>query len=168
MSTSPAATNAALPLDEPPVVRVRSYGLRTGPVSLVWLPPEKHRLSQTALPRMVPPASRMRVTMVASTSGTYPSSVTVPFIIGTPATQTLSLIATVLPASGPLGAPEIWDFQYQAPSGLSSADGRYPGSRGYLTGRLGSTNSSRRAYEPSVCPIRARNVSSRSDVMSKS
>ena len=69
-STSPAATRAALPLDDPPVVRVGSYGLRTGPVSLVWLPPEKHRLSHTALPRMVPPASRIRVTMVASTSGT--------------------------------------------------------------------------------------------------
>src|SRR5947209_13976475 len=56
MSTAPAATSAALPLDEPPVVRVGSCGLRTGPLSLVWLPPEKHRLSQTALPRMVPPA----------------------------------------------------------------------------------------------------------------
>src|SRR5256885_11564450 len=69
-STSPAATRAALPLDEPPVVRVGSYGLRTGPVSLVWLPPEKHRLSPTALPPIMPPASRIRVTLVASTSGT--------------------------------------------------------------------------------------------------
>jgi hypothetical protein len=70
MSTWPAATSAALPLDEPPALREGSWGLRTGPVSLVWLPPEKQRLSQTALPRMVPPASRIRVTMVASTSGT--------------------------------------------------------------------------------------------------
>ena len=70
MSTAPAATSAPLPLDEPPVVRVGSCGLRTGPLSLVWLPPEKHRLSQTALPRMVPPASRMRVTIVASPRGT--------------------------------------------------------------------------------------------------
>ena len=70
MSTSPAATSAALPLEEPPAVRVWSWGLCTGPVSEVWLPPEKHRLSHTALPLMAPPASRMRVTMVASTSGT--------------------------------------------------------------------------------------------------
>ena len=69
-STSPAATSAALPLDEPPAVRVGSWGLCTGPVSDVWLPPEKQRLSHTALPWMEPPASRMRVTMVASTSGT--------------------------------------------------------------------------------------------------
>src|ERR671934_2468544 len=90
MSTSPAATSAALPLDEPPVVRDGSYGLRTGPVSLVWLPPEKHRLSHTALPRIVAPASSSRSTTVASASGTYPSSVDVPFIIATPATQMLS------------------------------------------------------------------------------
>jgi hypothetical protein len=30
-------------------------------VSEVWLPPEKHRDSQTALPQISPPASRMRV-----------------------------------------------------------------------------------------------------------
>ena len=69
MSTASAATSAPLPLDEPPVVRLRSWGLRTGPVAQVWLPPEKHRFSHTALPRMRPPASRMRVTIVASISG---------------------------------------------------------------------------------------------------
>jgi hypothetical protein len=93
-------------------------------VSLVWLPPEKHRCSQTALPTISPPASRMRVTMVASNSGTYPSSVDVPFIIGTPATQTLSLIAIRLPASSPDEAPFMEHLQYQAPSGFSSGSGR--------------------------------------------
>jgi hypothetical protein len=44
--------------------------LWTGPAALVWLPPEKQKYSQCTLPAMVPPASRMRVTMVASTSGT--------------------------------------------------------------------------------------------------
>ena len=70
MSTSPSATSAALPLDEPPVECVGSCGLRAGARWLVWLPPEKHRSSQAALPTMVPPASRMRVAMVASMSGT--------------------------------------------------------------------------------------------------
>ncbi len=70
MSTSPAATSAALPEDEPPAEWPRRCGLCTGPDALVWLPPEKQKYSHTALPRMVPPASRMRVTMVASTSGT--------------------------------------------------------------------------------------------------
>ena len=84
-------------------------------MSEVWLPPEKHSDSQTDLPRMVPPASRIRSTTVASASGTYPSRVTVPFNIGTPATQTLSLIARVFPASGPAGAPSMRLLTYQAP-----------------------------------------------------
>ena len=101
MSTAPAATSAALPLDDPPADRVRSHGLRTGPVRDVWLPPEKHRSSHTALPAIVAPAARSRVTIVASRVGTNPSRVSEPFIIGTPATIVLSLIATVRPASGP-------------------------------------------------------------------
>ena len=48
----------------------RLCGFFTGSGCEVWLPPEKHRSSHTVLPRMVPPASRMRVTTVASTSGT--------------------------------------------------------------------------------------------------
>src|SRR5215831_9180409 len=144
MSTSPAPTKAPLPLDEPPVVRLGSCGLRTGPVSEVWLPPEAQRLSQTALPLIVPPASRMRVTTVASTFGTKPSSSRVPFIIGMLATQMLSLIAKVLPCKGPSAAPLISQRQYQAFNGLSSGEGRHPQSRGYLTGSVGSTSSSTR------------------------
>src|SRR3712207_1124929 len=56
-STSPAATSAALPLELPPVVRDGSQGLRTGPVTDVWLPPEKQRSSQTAFPVIVAPRS---------------------------------------------------------------------------------------------------------------
>src|ERR1700727_24522 len=57
MSTSPAATRAPLPLEEPPVDFDRSHGLRTGPVREVWLPPSKHSSSQTALPAIVAPAA---------------------------------------------------------------------------------------------------------------
>ena len=70
ISTSPAATAAALPPDEPPVEWAGLCGLRIGPVTQVWLPAEKQRSSQAALPATMPPASRMRVTTVASTSGT--------------------------------------------------------------------------------------------------
>src|SRR5438105_13493679 len=133
-SHSPLTTRAALPLEEPPADRFGSCGLRTGPVSEVWLPPEKHRCSQTAFPIISPPASRMRVTIVASTSGTYPSRTLEPFIIGIPATHTLSLIAIFLPASGPEGAPLIEHFQYHALSRFSDAGGREPALRGYLTG----------------------------------
>src|SRR3954471_2418767 len=123
-STSPAATSAALPLELPPVVRVGSHGLCTGPVQEVWLPPEKQRSSQTALPVIVAPAASSRLTTVASPDGTKPSSVCEPFIIGTPATSMLSLIAAVRPASGPSPAPWISVFTYQAPSGLSASVGQ--------------------------------------------
>jgi len=93
-------------------------------VSEVWLPPEKHRCSHTAFPAISPPASRIRVTTVASTSGTNPSSTFEPFIMGIPATHTLSLIATRLPASVPEGAPLIEHFQYHALSRFSLAGGR--------------------------------------------
>src|SRR3954470_19992352 len=54
---------------EPPAEYPILCGLCTGPVALVWLPPERQKYSQWTLPTMVPPASRMRVTMVASMSG---------------------------------------------------------------------------------------------------
>jgi hypothetical protein len=40
MSTSPAATSAALPEDDPPAENPTRRGLCTGPVALVWLPPD--------------------------------------------------------------------------------------------------------------------------------
>src|SRR4051812_39053945 len=108
-------------------------GLCTGPLAEVCEPPEKQNSSQTALPAIVAPASSSRVTTVASTVGMKPSIVDEPFIIGTPATQTLSLIATVLPASLPPLAPLIVAFAYQAPYLLSSPVGRVAAPRGYLT-----------------------------------
>src|SRR5262245_6247739 len=134
MSASPSATSTALPDDDPPAEYPVLCGLWTPPVALVWLPPDRQKYSQWALPRIGPPASRMRVTMVASISGTYPSRVDAPFIIGTPASITLSFKTTVLPLSGPDGAPSTRDFTYQALWGLSSGSGRTPGVRGYLTG----------------------------------
>src|SRR5690348_12266325 len=94
-------------------------GVADGPLSLVWLPPEKHSLSRTDLPVIVAPASSSRVTTVASDSGRYPSTVTLPLIIGTPARQMLSLTATVRPASGPSLALLMVVRQCQAPNGSS-------------------------------------------------
>src|SRR6185312_847314 len=99
-------------------------GLWTGPEELVWLPPEKQKYSQTALPTIVPPASKMRVTAVASTSGTYPCSVEAPFIIGTPARHTLSFRTTFFPLSLPEGAPATVVLMYQAACVFSSPSGR--------------------------------------------
>jgi len=53
ISTSPAATTAALPDDDPPAEWPILRGLWTGPAELVWLPPEKQKYSQCTLPRMV-------------------------------------------------------------------------------------------------------------------
>jgi hypothetical protein len=114
IGTSPAATSAALPPDEPPALCKGLCGLRIGPVAQVWLALEKHRSSQAALPAIVPLASSIRVTTVASMSGTKPSRNCEPFIIGTPATQMLCLIATRFPLSRP-GVPlDISVFQYHA------------------------------------------------------
>ena len=146
-STMPAATSAALPLDEPPLVRAGSQGLRTGPLLAVWEAPEKQRSSQTALPAMTAPASRRRVTTVASTLGTNPRTVSDPFIIGTPATATLSLIATRRPASGP-STPRLSSVvTYQAPSGLS--DGSCHSRVGTTGAASCSYRSSTTAHEPS-------------------
>src|ERR1700738_4118056 len=124
MSTSPSATTTALPEDDPPAENPILWGLCTGPVELVWLPPDMQNDSQCTLPAISAPASSMRVTMVASKSGTKPSSVEEPFIIGTPANMILSFSATTLPFSFPLGAPLTVDFRYQALRGFSSCPGR--------------------------------------------
>src|SRR5215475_11541894 len=107
MSASPVTSTTALPEDEPPAEYPILCGLWTGPAAQVWLPPEKQKYSQCTLPTMVAPASSMRVTIVASVSGIYPSRVDAPFIIGTPARLILSFRATLLPASLPPGAPLI-------------------------------------------------------------
>ena len=70
ISTSPAPTSAAQPDDEPPARIADLVRVVHRPCADVWLPPDKQKYSQCALPTMVPPASRMRVTTVASTSGT--------------------------------------------------------------------------------------------------
>src|SRR5687767_5158125 len=124
ISTSPAPTSAPEPDEEPPAEKPCLYGLCVGPWAVVWLPPDRQKYSQCALPTIVPPASRMRVTSVASTAGTEPSRVEAPFIIGTPARQMLSFSTTRLPASGPDGAPRTSDLTAQAPRRFSVPLGR--------------------------------------------
>ena len=85
MSTSPAATSAPEPVEEPPGVWPQARGFWTGPEVLVAAPPEKEKYSQTDLPTISAPASRRRVTTVASNSGTKPSSTDDPLVRGTPA-----------------------------------------------------------------------------------
>ena len=53
------------------------------------------------LPSMTRPASRIRVTMVASYGGRQPSRIFEPAVVGTPRVAMTSLTATGTPASGP-------------------------------------------------------------------
>src|SRR5271157_86769 len=123
MSQSPCTTRAAGPLDDPPALYFGLCGLRTGPVAEVNEAPEKHKSSHTALPIISPPASSIRVTTVASTSGTNPSNMAEPFIMGIPARQMLSFNAIFLPASLPALAPFTEHLQYQAFKGFSLPGG---------------------------------------------
>ena len=64
--TSPAATAAAEPPDEPPGTRVLSQGFFTGPKYEFSLPEPMANSSQLSLPTQTAPASRTLRTTVAS------------------------------------------------------------------------------------------------------
>src|SRR5439155_3050280 len=112
----------------------------------VWLPPEKHRSSQTAFPAMVAPASSSLVTTVASRRGTYPSTARDPFIIGTPARAMLSLTATLRPTRGPSWRVAISVVTYQAPRSLAPSTGHRKGRCGGSP-RLAAYSCSTSSYE---------------------
>ena len=63
--TSPAATAAALPPDDPPGTRVRSQGLLVGWKADESVVEPKANSSMLSLPSGVAPASSMRCTQVA-------------------------------------------------------------------------------------------------------
>lgn len=112
------------------------------------------------LPNIRPPASRIRVTIVASYSGVQ-STVVEPFVHRTPATAVLSFIATVLPSKslvlGEVALIETWLWSQrwlitlscfpvltlvaQPPPSASLGSGICTFSRGYLV-RSGFGNSS--------------------------
>ncbi len=61
----PAATDAAEPLDEPPGVCAGFHGLTVGPG---W---RQANSVVTVLPKMVPPSDLIRLTIAASSDGTF-------------------------------------------------------------------------------------------------
>ena len=113
-SISPAARAAALPFDEPPGAWLGLRGLRTvAKTSFPSMAAPSPSLT-VVLPTMVAPASKSRVTAVASTSAMTPSRWREPFSIGRPATEIVSLMPARMPASGPSAAPSITERQYHA------------------------------------------------------
>ena len=71
MSQSPAASAAALPPDDPPVVRPGCAGLRTVPYHGFWLVTPHANSCRFALPTITAPASTSRCTAGAVRSGTW-------------------------------------------------------------------------------------------------
>src|SRR5437879_1579502 len=70
---NPAATAAADPPDEPPGTRSRQCGLRVGPNAEFSVDDPMANSSRFVLPITIAPASRSRVTTVASYGGRQPS-----------------------------------------------------------------------------------------------
>ena len=64
--TIPAATTAALPPEEPPGTRLRSQGFRVGPKAEFSVEEPMANSSRLVLPTGTAPASRSRLTTVAS------------------------------------------------------------------------------------------------------
>src|SRR5512144_680399 len=105
--TMPAATEAALPLELPHVLRSNDHGLCVWPPTA--LQPEiewderifAHSL-RLVLPRITAPAERSRATKGASRLVALPASARLPAVVGSvPALSILSLISTGCPANGP-------------------------------------------------------------------
>src|SRR3954464_9191934 len=103
---NPAATAAALPPLEPPGTRVGSCGLRVTPNAEFSVEEPMANSSRLVLPTITAPASRRRVTTVASYGGSQPSRIRDEHVVATPRVHMLSLRATGTPASGPGSAPD--------------------------------------------------------------
>src|SRR6186997_2555321 len=73
--TTPAATAAADPPLDPPGIRSRFQGLRTGPNAEFSFDEPIANSSQLVLPTMTAPAASRRATAVASNGGTNASSI---------------------------------------------------------------------------------------------
>src|SRR6267143_1596596 len=103
----PAATAAAAPALEPPVVVAVFHGLRVIPVSGLSPSAFQPNSGLVVLPTKMPPAFRSRGMNAASASGTRCSKMNEPPIVRTPLVKIRSLIEYGTPCSGPSAAPEV-------------------------------------------------------------
>ena len=99
IGTVPAATAAAEPPEDPPGERSCFQGLRVIP-KVESVAPNTHSSGTRVMPTTIAPAARSRATVWWSLGWADGSDAWVPTRIGSPATGTLSLIATGTPASG--------------------------------------------------------------------
>jgi hypothetical protein len=97
----PDATAAALPPEDPPVVRDGSQGFRAGPKRSGSVTGRIPISGVLVLPTMIAPASRSLLTSALSSSGTQSSIAFMPIVVRTPSVSaTRSLTAIGSPASG--------------------------------------------------------------------
>ena len=99
------ATAAAEPPPEPPGIRSRSHGLCVAPYAECSVDEPIANSSMLVLPRIGRPASRSRVTTVASYGGTQPSRIREPQVVGRPRVASTSLTAIGTPSSAEAGVP---------------------------------------------------------------
>ncbi len=100
-----AATEAALPPEEPPGVRSRSQGLRQGPKALFSLDEPMANSSMLSLPTTTAPATSSRSTTVASKGGTKPSRMREPQVVSSPFVRKMSFSAMGTPSSRDRASP---------------------------------------------------------------
>ena len=103
----PLATAAASPPLEPPVVRLTSQGLLVVPKMRLPVSHQRANSGRLVLAIITPPASRSRVTTVASLSGTLSAKMSEPPVVLMPAVSTQSLTVKGTPWSGPQDSPRI-------------------------------------------------------------
>src|SRR5688500_5141685 len=91
--TTPAATSAAAPPDEPPGTRVVSHGLRTGPKCELSFDEPIANSSMFDFAVSTAPATARRACTVASYGGTNRLNIRDPAVVRMPAVQKTSLCA---------------------------------------------------------------------------
>src|SRR6187431_987484 len=105
IGVNPMASAAAAPPDDPPGVRVRSYGLLVVPYTwlYVWMSPAYS--GRFVLANGIAPASRRRATGQASSVGTNAANSGAPLVVMHPFVWNESLMVIGTPWRGPSSSP---------------------------------------------------------------
>ena len=126
-STSPARTAAPDPPDEPPAERVGSTGFRAGPERARLAQARRAEVVHVQLPDDRPAGGEDALDDDRVVHGRVGASTREPFVVGTPASEMLSLSPTVRPASGPDAAPSTRQRRMNELNGFSSGAGHVAG-----------------------------------------
>ena len=105
MTARLAATAAPVPPEDPPGVRVRSYGLSVWPLTELMVMPLFASSVRFALPRMTAPDWRSLLVVSASCAGTKSLNARAPLVVGMSQVSQLSLRTTGIPCKGPRTRP---------------------------------------------------------------